>query len=257
VVTENGALVAETSPGAEGRPRRTSDQVEQVVLAAARELFAAHGYERTTTREIAGRAGVHEPLLYRRWTSKAGLFRAAVLTPFNQVVTDYLETAAGQADELMDLRSLSQSFIDPLYALLREHGELVVALVQGRTFVADGDESFSWPNEMGRLLASMNPQLELEKERRGLNVDPRTTNIVVLGMVIGLALLEPVLPSIHTTPEQVSNAMLDLIMDGVQPVAAAPDESELLDRLIDAERRAARAELELELIRRGRNQKRS
>jgi len=241
--------VAETLKGAEVRSRRTSDEVEQSVLQAARELFAAQGYERTTTREIAGRAGVHEPLLYRRWTSKAGLFRASVLMPFNQVVTGYLETAAGQVDEPMDLRALAQSFIDPLYALLREHGELVVALVQGRTFIADGDESFSWPSEMGRLLASMNPTLELEKERRDLNVDPVTTNIVVLGMVMGLALLNPVLPSLHATPEQMSKAMLDLIMDGVLPAAAEPNESELIDRLIDAERRAARAELELEHIR--------
>jgi AcrR family transcriptional regulator len=242
--------VIDASKGTEGRSRRTSNEVEQAVLDAARELFAAHGYERTTTREIAASAGVHEPLLYRRWVSKAGLFRASVLTPFNQVVTDYLETAAGQMDEPMDLRALAQAFIDPLYTLLREHGELVVALVQGRTFVADGNESFSWPNELGRLLASMNPQLEVEKERRGLNVDPVTTNIVVLGMVIGLALLEPVLPSVHATPEQVSKAMLDLIMTGVQPAVVQPGESELLDRLIDAERRAARAEFELELIRR-------
>jgi AcrR family transcriptional regulator len=251
------------------RARRSADEVEQLILDAARGLFASQGYAGTSTREIAARAGVHEPMLYRRYGSKAGLFRAAVLVPFNEVVSSYLRTWEAQADEPASLRDLVCAFVEPLYSLLREHSELAIALVQAREIVA-GDDGASWPSELGELLGRLVPQLEIERERRSLRVDPATTNIVVLGMIVGLALLDPVLPTsaVGASPELVSEEMVELILHGVSPVAepapehaapalpAPPVESvtaqvvlDLHERVVAAERRAARAELELEQLR--------
>ena len=42
---------------------------------------------------------MHVPLLYRRYGSKAGLFRAAVLVPFGEVISSYLKTWEAQIDE--------------------------------------------------------------------------------------------------------------------------------------------------------------
>jgi AcrR family transcriptional regulator len=241
-----------------GRTRRSPQELERLILDAARHLFAAQGYAGTTTREVAARAGVHEPLLYRRYGSKAGLYRAAVLVPFNDVVSSYLRTWQEQLVEPAPLRELVVEFVNPLYALLREHSELALAMVQGRELLAD--ETDALPTELGRILQQLVPQLEIEGERRDLQVDPATTNIVVLGMVLGLALLDPVLPTsaVHTTPDQVRDAMVELILHGVSPPAEAagpalPDDAsvstrmllELHERVVAAERRAARAEYAL------------
>ncbi|MHB8695054.1 MAG: TetR/AcrR family transcriptional regulator [Solirubrobacteraceae bacterium] len=48
--------------------------VREALLAAARELFAAHGYERTTTRQIAARANTTSTSLFRHFGSKAALY---------------------------------------------------------------------------------------------------------------------------------------------------------------------------------------
>ena len=48
------------------------------LLAAAGELFASHGFDGTTTREIADRAGVDATLIARYFGSKAGLYLAAL-----------------------------------------------------------------------------------------------------------------------------------------------------------------------------------
>ena len=48
------------------------------LLTAAATLFAEHGYDRTTTREIAERAGVDATLIARYFGSKAGLYLAAL-----------------------------------------------------------------------------------------------------------------------------------------------------------------------------------
>jgi AcrR family transcriptional regulator len=190
-------------------------------------------------------------MLFRRHGSKEGLFRAAVLVPFNQVISDYLALWESQVDEPLSLRELVTAFVDPLYRLLREHSELAIAVVQAHQVGAD--DTAGWPTDLGRLLNRLNPQLEVEAARRHLRVDPSTTNVVVLGMVLGLAMLDPVLPASGSgaTPEAVSAAMIELILNGVAP-EEAPDRPqepvtaalliELHQRVVDAERRAAIAE---------------
>lgn len=222
--------------------RRTSYELDALILSAARSLFAAQGYAGTSTREVAARAGVHEPMLYRRYGSKAGLFRAAVIVPFNGIISDYLTTWESQRERPASVEVLARAFIDPLYALLREHGELALSLVQARGAADEGE--VPWANELSRLLERMAPQLEIEGARRGLKVDASTTNVVVLGMVLGLALLDPVLASSSTTPVQANEAMVDLVLNGVLPRDDTRDQ-----QLLVAERRAAAAERELDALR--------
>ncbi|GAA0612623.1 hypothetical protein GCM10009547_13280 [Sporichthya brevicatena] len=247
-----------------GARRRTAAEVEQLLLESARHLFATQGYAHTTTRQIAARAGVHEPTVYRRFGSKAGLYRAAVLLPFGEVINNYLATWSEQISNPAPLSQLIEDFVGPLYRLLRDHAELTMALVQGRSDLTAGtgevssaqDAEDSWPSEIGQILQQLVPQLELEGARRGLHVDPATTNVVVLGMVMGVALLDPMLPTsaVHTTPDKMRQAMVELILHGVSPATSAtaplPTDApvtaqlllELHERVVAAERRAARAE---------------
>jgi AcrR family transcriptional regulator len=59
------------------RPR-DSAATRAALLAAARELFATAGYDGTTVRAVAERAGVNQALLFRHFGSKDGLFAEAV-----------------------------------------------------------------------------------------------------------------------------------------------------------------------------------
>jgi AcrR family transcriptional regulator len=58
------------------RPRR-SDATREAILAAARERFAADGYERATIRAIARDAGIDPSMVMRYYGNKEGLFAAA------------------------------------------------------------------------------------------------------------------------------------------------------------------------------------
>jgi AcrR family transcriptional regulator len=63
----------------ENTPRvRRSDATRALILSAARERFAADGYDRATIRAIADDAGVDPALVMRYYANKAGLFAAAV-----------------------------------------------------------------------------------------------------------------------------------------------------------------------------------
>jgi AcrR family transcriptional regulator len=56
-----------------------SERTRASILAAARELFAAEGYERTTVRDVAARAEIDPALVIRYFGSKDGLFARAAI----------------------------------------------------------------------------------------------------------------------------------------------------------------------------------
>jgi AcrR family transcriptional regulator len=57
--------------------RRDAAATRQSLLDAATALFAERGYDRTTVRDIATRAGVNQALLFRYFGSKEALFAEA------------------------------------------------------------------------------------------------------------------------------------------------------------------------------------
>lgn len=69
------------------RPR-DSAATRAALLAAARELFATAGYDGTTVRAIAERAGVNQALLFRHFGSKDGLFAEALTGQALEVLHD-------------------------------------------------------------------------------------------------------------------------------------------------------------------------
>src|SRR5437870_3373170 len=59
-----------------GRPR--DPDISRHVLGAALELLATDGYARMSMADVAARAGVHKPAVYRRYANKLDLTLAAV-----------------------------------------------------------------------------------------------------------------------------------------------------------------------------------
>lgn len=81
-----------------GRPR--DPQTDRAILAAAVELLAEVGYLNVSVAEVARRAGVSKPTVYRRWAKKSQLVVEALVT---QMRPDG-ETVSGSApDELLAL----------------------------------------------------------------------------------------------------------------------------------------------------------
>jgi AcrR family transcriptional regulator len=66
---------------------------EAAILAAARKLFAEHGYDRTSIRAVAGMAGIDPALVMQNFGSKEELFAAAVRwdVPIDELVAADLD----------------------------------------------------------------------------------------------------------------------------------------------------------------------
>lgn len=76
-----------------GRPSlEEAAQIDRELLDAARDMFFAHGYERTSMAMIIKAAGVSKTTLYARYADKAALFRASARYTIETIANDRLTT---------------------------------------------------------------------------------------------------------------------------------------------------------------------
>jgi AcrR family transcriptional regulator len=82
-------------------------------VAAAADLFSERSFDGATTREIAARAGVTQPLLHYHFRSKDELWRAAVDSLFDVLSSAMSERANGLrgVDEITSAQLLVREFV--------------------------------------------------------------------------------------------------------------------------------------------------
>src|SRR5215475_8338295 len=70
-------------------PRMPAEQRRELVLGEAMAAFAAHGYAGTSTEDVARRAGISQPYLFRLFPTKKALFLALVERCFRRVRDEF------------------------------------------------------------------------------------------------------------------------------------------------------------------------
>jgi len=101
------------APATTRATRPSADGTRDRILAAALDLFSELSFEGATTREIAARAGVTQPLLNYHFSTKDELWRAAVDGLFEELTRVMLAREAGLrgVDEVTTVRLLVREFI--------------------------------------------------------------------------------------------------------------------------------------------------
>lgn len=113
--------------------RMTAEERRGSVLVAAIAAFADGGYAGTSTEEIARRAGISQPYLFRLFGTKRELFLAAVAAGFDRVERTFLEASAGlEGDAALMQMGLAYSELLGDSELLR---------LQLHAYAASGDET--------------------------------------------------------------------------------------------------------------------
>jgi AcrR family transcriptional regulator len=162
------------------RPRRSSAEVRGRILSAATALFAERGYGEATTREIARRAEVAEPVIFRIYPTKQALFDAAVIEPFNEFLSEYTErwlaapTPGGRPEDVL------QQFVEELHDLVRENRQLVAALASLGSLTAHTQPALTKLEKMGAVIA----------ETHGLPFVPELSVRIAAVMVVAVTMVE-------------------------------------------------------------------
>lgn len=101
-------------------PRMSAEQRRELVLGEAMAAFAAHGYAGTSTEEVARRAGISQPYLFRLFPTKKALFLALVERCFRRV-RDEFAAAAGELtgeEAMMAMADSYEALLDDRVLLL-------------------------------------------------------------------------------------------------------------------------------------------
>lgn len=110
--TMNYDEAARPAPRSGRRPAAAGDSRAEI-LAAARALFAAHGFRGATTRQIAQRAGVDVALLHHFFGSKAELFEAAVAFP--RIGAEIAATLTAPDGDMDAAERVARLYLDRLF----------------------------------------------------------------------------------------------------------------------------------------------
>jgi AcrR family transcriptional regulator len=192
------------NPAARTTREERRQRTEATILDAARELFAEAGFERTTIRGVASRAGVDPALVMQYFGSKDGLFAASA-----RWFAERKEFATASREELprAALRDLLHGMEDPASraaatAVLRS----CLTHESARTVMRDEIMA----EKHARVAAAIGgPDAEL---RAGL------LGAVMIGTTIARYLLE--IPSVAAaSPEEIERVLEPVLKALVEPTA--------------------------------------
>lgn len=93
--------------------RSTAAERRDDVLDAAMIEFAEHGYEGTSTEDIARRAGISQPYLFRLFGTKKELFKASTSRCMRETLESFQRAAEGKRGEEA-LHAMGKAYVDEL-----------------------------------------------------------------------------------------------------------------------------------------------
>jgi AcrR family transcriptional regulator len=82
-----------------GTERKSAEERREQVLEAALDVFAEHGLAAASTDEIARKAGISQPYLFRLFRTKKELFMAASERCFRDTCRTFEQAAEGKTGE--------------------------------------------------------------------------------------------------------------------------------------------------------------
>jgi AcrR family transcriptional regulator len=175
---ETNGMVATTASGIARRVQSEAVRREQI-LTSMRQLIGEQGYDRTTTAQIARRAGISEGTIYNYFPSKGMILRALA----EQAQRMTMERAFSRAVPGLQGGALIRAMLEGAFEAAHEHEDLM------RAFALNVD--FQDPNQPGRIcttaeadaesLADLTAFLQGQQET---GLIPRSVNVPVAARLI-------------------------------------------------------------------------
>jgi AcrR family transcriptional regulator len=198
--------------------RRSSDEVRERLIVAARDLYEAGTYDATTTKGIAAHAGVAESVLFRHFGAKDALLAAAIVAPFEEFLDAFSVTWQTYLDAYRgtdaDAEHLVADFIRSLYDRLRAYRPVLRRLLGAS--MADAEVAEAVRVRLDSVVVAVIEIAEQSARQRGAAVSRAATNVrAVVAMVSAMALLDDWFAAVPADTDRVVAEMSTLVYRGL------------------------------------------
>jgi AcrR family transcriptional regulator len=194
-----------------GAQRGDAAATRRAILAAARELFAAHGVDGVSVRDIATAAGVNHALVHRYFGAKSDMV-AAILASEAEVLSSMGRLDLDATESLAKLREVVED-------VLTQHRTTLLLMLRAEIDGLTPERLLD--GAPARPLAMMESWLEA-RGSGAAGAEPRALTMVLGAAIMGLAALQPLLASeaglSDEDPDEVRRRCIDVIV-GVAAVA--------------------------------------
>jgi len=192
-----------------GRPKLIDDER---LLAIAREVFVRDGAF-GSTREIAKRAGVSESALFKRFSTKADLFVAAMAPP----VAD-IDAIVRKAESLGDARRGIEFIAHEVLAFFREALPVILPLLRNPLIGHDAVHRHFGRGHAGKLVHAFAGYLEGERVKGQIGpVNPFAAAALVIASVHSVAQFEIMGFHEGMIPDDGMHLLVETMWQGLKP----------------------------------------
>jgi AcrR family transcriptional regulator len=196
--------------------RRSSDEVKQRLILAARELYEAGTYDETTTKGIAAHADVAESVLFRHFGTKDTLLAAAIVAPFEEFLDEFSATWRTYIDARAegDPERVVGDFVRSLHERLVAYRPVLRRLLAAS--MSDAEVAEAVRVRLDAVITRVVGIAEESARRRGAAVTRASTNVrAIVAMVSAMAILDDWFAPVPADPDRMVSEVSTLIYRGL------------------------------------------
>ncbi len=192
----------------------------RLITAAAHE-FEQSGFRGATTAAIARRAEVTEAQLFRYFSSKAELFRAAIFEPLNRRFADFNTRQLDDPPPVERVREQARQYIAELQDFIGDNAEMLMSLLVAEAYAPDDIVSLSEVDALGEYfeLGAAGMSRRVDRDRVNPELMVRVSFAAVLANVL---FRDWLFPDGLASDEQIREALIDFVIDGIGPRGDSP-----------------------------------
>ncbi|WP_404790108.1 TetR/AcrR family transcriptional regulator [Altericista sp. CCNU0014] len=192
----------------------TSEQkIQHRILTAAERLFAAQGYDRTTTKQLAELSGVAEGTLFRHFESKKSILAAVMSRGWDALLNDLLETLC-EVSDCQDMVGLLRHRLQDVHL----HADLVKVCLIQTPFHPELCQAIQH-QRLRQMLEVLEAYIQNGIDR-GFYRPLKASNVaqVLLAIFLGMSWFDNPLLDARDIPQaeaQVADTLADILMNGL------------------------------------------
>ena len=197
------------------RKRRSTVDIVNRIVQAARSEFQQSGFAGTTTAQISRKADVTEAQLFQYFGSKANLFRETIFKPLDEQLRQFIESHIPQLGETANFAEMARLYTSELQRFIRDNSEMLTSLVVAQTYDDGNAHGVARINSLSayfdRGAATMTARARTKPK-----VDPQLMVRVSFAAVLGCIMFkEWIFPRGVADQEQITAAINDFVLEGI------------------------------------------